>query len=132
VGDESHFVFCQKLLSGDGSVKQGVIMVKQPGLFLPKFRAMSSQVFTQSPQNVTVEPRIHSLACWDRSFALPQVLYRWRHQSRIFWIPPCRRNLKKKSSVSEKLSYVAANTAPGADISMVRRNNSFTVCCVAW
>jgi hypothetical protein len=28
------------------------------------------------------------LACWDRCFALPQLLYRWRHQSVIFWIPP--------------------------------------------
>jgi hypothetical protein len=25
---------------------------------------------------------------WDRCFALPQLLYRWRHQSGIFWIPP--------------------------------------------
>jgi hypothetical protein len=28
------------------------------------------------------------VACWDRCFALPQLLYRWRHQSGIFWIPP--------------------------------------------
>jgi hypothetical protein len=24
-----------------------------------------------------------------RCFMLPQLLYRWRHQSGIFWIPPC-------------------------------------------
>jgi hypothetical protein len=47
-------LFCQKLLGEDGSVRQGV-MVKQPGLFSPKFGATSSHVFTQSPQNVAVE-----------------------------------------------------------------------------
>jgi hypothetical protein len=35
-----------------------------------------SYVFTQSPQKVAVEPGIHSLACWERCFALPQLLYR--------------------------------------------------------
>jgi hypothetical protein len=29
-GDDSHFVFRQKLLGEDGSVKRGVVMVKQP------------------------------------------------------------------------------------------------------
>jgi len=66
VGDDSHFVFRQKLLGEDGSVRQGVVMVKQPGLFLPKFGAMSSHIFMQSSQNVAVEPEIHSLACWDK------------------------------------------------------------------
>ena len=68
MGDDNQFVFCQKLLGGDGSVRWGVVMVKQPGLFSPKFGAMSSHVFTQSPQNVAVEPGIHSLACWDKFF----------------------------------------------------------------
>jgi hypothetical protein len=36
---------------------------------------------------VAAESGIHSLACWDRCFALPQLLCRWRHQSAIFWIP---------------------------------------------
>jgi hypothetical protein len=84
-GDDSHFVFRQKLLSENGSVRRGPFMVKQPGLFSPKFGATSSQVFTQSPQNCAVEPGIHILAYWDRCFALPQLLYKWRHQS--FWIP---------------------------------------------
>jgi hypothetical protein len=48
--------FRQKLLGEDGSVRWGVIMVKQPGLFSPKFGATSSHVCTQSPQNVAVEP----------------------------------------------------------------------------
>jgi hypothetical protein len=87
VGDDSHFVFRQKLLGEDGSVRRGVVMVKQPGLFSPKCKATSSYVFTQSPQNVAVEPGIHSLACWNRCFSLPQLLYRWRHQSGIVWIP---------------------------------------------
>jgi len=45
-----------------------------------------------------VHPAICSLAHWltrhgsptmYRCFALPQLLYRWRHQSGKFWIPPC-------------------------------------------
>jgi hypothetical protein len=84
------FVFRQKLVGEDGSVRRGVVMVTQPGLFSPKFGATSSHVFTQSPQNVTVESGIHSLACWERCFALPQLLYRWPHQSAIFWILPRR------------------------------------------
>jgi hypothetical protein len=63
-------------------------MVKQPVQFSPKFGVTSSYVFTQSQQNVPVEPGIHSLACWCKLFALPQLLYRWRHQSGIFWITP--------------------------------------------
>jgi hypothetical protein len=88
VGDDSHFVFRQKALGEDGNVKRGFVMVKQPGLFSPKFGATSSHVFMQSSQNVAVEPGIHSLACLNRCFALPQLLYRWRHQSGIVWIPP--------------------------------------------
>jgi hypothetical protein len=63
VGDDSHVVFRQKLLREDRSVRRGVVMVKQPGLFLPKFGATSSHVFMQSPQNVAAETGIHSLAC---------------------------------------------------------------------
>jgi hypothetical protein len=86
--DESQFIFRQKLLGEDGSVRGGVVMVKQSCLLSPKFGATSSHVFTQSPQNVAVEPGIHSLVCRDRCFALQHLLYRWRHQSGIFWIPP--------------------------------------------
>jgi len=68
VGDDKHFFFHQKLLDDDGSVRQSFVMVKQPGLFSPNFGATSSHVFTQSPQNVAVEPGIHSLACWDKFF----------------------------------------------------------------
>jgi hypothetical protein len=50
VGDDSHLVFRQKLQGDDGSVRRGIVMAKQPGLFSPKFVATSSQVFTQSPQ----------------------------------------------------------------------------------
>jgi hypothetical protein len=56
--DDSHFVFRQKLLGVDGSVRRGVVLVKQPCLFSPKFGATSSHVFTQSPQNFAVEPGI--------------------------------------------------------------------------
>jgi len=68
VRDNSNFVFRHTLVGEDGSVRRGVVVVKQPGLFLPKLGAMSSHVFTQSPQNFTVEPGIHSLACWDKFF----------------------------------------------------------------
>ena len=68
MGGDSHFVFCQKLLGEDGSVRRGVVMVKQPFLFSPKFGVTSSHVFMQSSQNVTVQPGIHSLACWDKFF----------------------------------------------------------------
>jgi hypothetical protein len=60
-GDDSHFLFRQKLQGEDGSVRRGVVMMKQPGLFCPKFRAATSHIFTQSPHNVTlVQPGIHS------------------------------------------------------------------------
>ena len=52
----------------DGSVRRGVVMVKQPGLFSSKLGAISSHVFMQSPQNFSVEPGIHSVACWDKFF----------------------------------------------------------------
>jgi hypothetical protein len=68
VGDDNHFVFRQKLLGEDGIVRWVVVMVKQPGPFSPKFGAASSHVFTQSPQNVALEPGIHSLACLDRCY----------------------------------------------------------------
>jgi hypothetical protein len=48
-------VFRHKLLGEYGSVRRGVVMVKQPGMFLPNFGGTSSHVFTQSPQNVAVE-----------------------------------------------------------------------------
>ena len=68
VGDNSNFVFRQKLVGEDGSVRRGVVMVKQQDLFMPKSGVMSSHVFTQSPHNFAVEPQIHSLACWDKFF----------------------------------------------------------------
>ena len=67
-GGKSNFVFRQKLVGEDGSVRRGVVMVKQPGLFSSKLGVMSSHFFTQSPQNVLVEPGIHSSACWDKCF----------------------------------------------------------------
>jgi hypothetical protein len=54
VGDNGHFVFRQKLLDENGSVMTVVVMVKQQGLFSPKFGATSSHVFTQD------KPGIHS------------------------------------------------------------------------
>jgi hypothetical protein len=59
VVDDSHLLFRQKQPGEDGSVRQGVVMVKQPFLFSPKFGATSWQVFTQSPQNVALELGVH-------------------------------------------------------------------------
>jgi hypothetical protein len=50
VGDDSHFVLPQKVLGENGSVRRGVVMVKQPGLFWLMFGATSLHVSTQSPQ----------------------------------------------------------------------------------
>jgi len=58
VGNNSKFVYRQKLVGKDRSVRCGVVMVKQPGLFSPTVGAMSSHVFMQSPQNFVVEPGI--------------------------------------------------------------------------
>jgi len=68
VGDNSNFVFRQKLVGEYGSVRRCFVMVKQPGLFSPKLGTMSSHFFTQSRQNFAVKPRIHSLACWENFF----------------------------------------------------------------
>ena len=68
MGYNSNFVFRQKLVGEDGSVRRCVVMVKQPGLFSPKLGTMSSHFFTQSPLNFAVEPGIHSLAYWDIFF----------------------------------------------------------------
>ena len=68
MGNNSNFVFRQKLVGEDGGVRRGVVMVKQPGVFSPKLGAMSSHFFTPSPQNFAAEPGIHSLACWDKFF----------------------------------------------------------------
>jgi hypothetical protein len=65
VGDDSYFVFRQKLLGENGSVRRSNVVVKQPGLFSPKSGATSSYVITHSPQNVALEPGIHS---WDKFF----------------------------------------------------------------
>jgi hypothetical protein len=97
VGNDSHLVILQKLLGENRSVRRGIVMVKQPDLSLKKLRAASSHVFTQSLQNFAVEHGFHSLACWDRCFALLQLLRRWRHQFGIFWIPPRSRLLVPNS-----------------------------------
>jgi hypothetical protein len=57
------------------------VLAKVRGDVFARFHAVAAKV--------AVEPVIHSLACWDRCFALPQLLCRWQHQSGIFWIPPC-------------------------------------------
>ena len=68
MGDNSNFVFRQKLVGEDRSVRRGNVMVKQPGLFSPKLWAMSSHFFTQSLKSFAAESGIHSSACWDKFF----------------------------------------------------------------
>jgi hypothetical protein len=55
-GDYSNFLFRQKLLGENGSVRRGFVMVKQPGLFSPTFGTTSSHILKQSPQNFAAEP----------------------------------------------------------------------------
>jgi hypothetical protein len=75
---------------------------------LAKVRATSSHVFTQSPQNIAVEPGIHSLACWDLCFALPQLLHRWRYRSGIFWISPSTKwCIQKNTFISIRNLYTS-------------------------
>jgi hypothetical protein len=79
--------------------ERGVVVVKKPWPFSPKFGATSLHVFANSPQNVAVKPLIHNLAHWDGCFALPQLLYRWRDQSWIIWIPPRTTRLTFKCTI---------------------------------
>jgi hypothetical protein len=44
-----------------------------------RFHAVAAKRLSRTPE--------FSLTCWNRCFAL-QLLYRWRHQSGIFWILP--------------------------------------------
>jgi len=43
LGNDRNFVFSQKLVGEDGSVRRGVVMLKQPGLFPAK---VEGDVFT--------------------------------------------------------------------------------------
>jgi hypothetical protein len=49
----------------------------------PVLAKVCGEVFARFHAKVTVEPGIHSLACWDKFFVLPQLKYRRRHQSGI-------------------------------------------------
>jgi hypothetical protein len=59
---------------------------------------------------VAVETAIHSSACWDRCFALPQLLYRSRHQSGIFWIPSRKWKSEIIWTIGTLCLHVDANT----------------------
>jgi hypothetical protein len=54
VGDNNLFVLLQKLVGENGILRRGIVMVKLPGLFSPKFVAICPQFFTHWPQNVAV------------------------------------------------------------------------------
>ena len=54
MGNNSIFVYRQTLVGKDGSVRCGVVMEKQTGLFSPTIGATSSHVFVQSLQNFAV------------------------------------------------------------------------------
>jgi hypothetical protein len=55
------------------------VLAKVRGDVFARFHAVAAKV--------VLEPVTDILACWDRCFAVPQLLYRWRHQYSIFWIP---------------------------------------------
>jgi hypothetical protein len=62
VGDDSHFVFRQKLLGERRRCETGRCHGEAARSVLTKVWATFSHVYTQSPQNVAVEPGINSLA----------------------------------------------------------------------
>jgi hypothetical protein len=74
------------------------VLAKVRGDVFARFYAVAAKV--------SVEPGIHSLACWDKFFVLPQLLYRWRHQCGIFWILP--RCIFENCLFVQRLSYDAA------------------------
>jgi hypothetical protein len=47
-GGDSHVVFDQKFPDENESVRRCIVVMKQPGLLLPKFRAKSLNTFMQS------------------------------------------------------------------------------------
>jgi hypothetical protein len=49
VKDDTHIAFGQKLPDARGSEKRRVVVMKQPALSSPKFWAMNSHIFMQSP-----------------------------------------------------------------------------------
>jgi hypothetical protein len=87
VGDDSHLIR-QKVLGEDGSVRRGRCYDEAARSVLAKVRGDVFARFHAVAAKVAVEPGIHSVAFWDRCFALPQLLYRWQRQSGIFWIQP--------------------------------------------
>jgi len=67
MGDNSNFVFRQELVGEDGSVRRGVIMVKQPGV-LDKFGGDVFTLFHAVSAKLCSRTRIHSSACWGKFF----------------------------------------------------------------
>jgi hypothetical protein len=82
VGDDSLYVFRKKLLGETerfrGEASRSVF-TKVRGDVFARFHAVAAKV--------AVEPGNHSLACGDKLFVLPQLLYKWRHKSGMFWKP---------------------------------------------
>jgi hypothetical protein len=66
--DDSHVVFGQKFRVEKGSMRWCVVVIKQKVLLSPKFTAMSSHIFMQSPLNVTAVCGVDCLACQDKFF----------------------------------------------------------------
>jgi hypothetical protein len=70
VGDVSYVVFGEKFLREKGDVIWYVIVMQQPVLLPPKFKAKSGHIFKQSPENVTLFCLTDCLACQDERKSL--------------------------------------------------------------
>jgi hypothetical protein len=52
-----------------GRLRWCIVVMRQPVILSPKFRAKYSHIFTKAPQNITLVCRIDCLACQDEFFA---------------------------------------------------------------
>jgi len=66
--DDSHFVFRQKLVGEDGSVRRGRCHVEAARSVLAKVWGDVFTRFHPVAAKVPFEPGIHILACWDKFF----------------------------------------------------------------
>jgi hypothetical protein len=58
MGNDNHVVVSYKLCGFQGRVGGRVVVMKEPVVVAPKFRSLSSHIFSQASQNVTAEVRV--------------------------------------------------------------------------
>jgi hypothetical protein len=58
MGKDNHFVVSHKLCGFQGHVGWLIVMTKEPVVVALKFRFLSSHIFSQASQNITVKVRV--------------------------------------------------------------------------